>query len=361
MLLTGVCGTIGQSILKHLTSSDEFKTCKKIICIDNNEQGIFALEHNFITESNVIFRLLDIRDPFGLEDLMKKVDIVIHCAAFKHVAICEKSPSQAIQTNILGVQNLIQAAKKSVNVERVVFTSSDKAVNPTNVMGTSKLMGERLISAANMVDNSSKQVFASTRFGNVLGSSGSVFEIFLNQILNGRPPTITDISMTRFVMSIEEASKLVLDSIQLAEGGEVLITKMPVVRIIDLARAMVELLISDVDKIENFLDFKIVGTKPGEKLYEELMTEEEMRRSIELENFFAVLPPFKDFSIETSSRYNSSGNQSVPSTVYNSGSMEPINTKEIKELIQRIGLLKNNLKNPISARHWPGEKKEDVT
>ena len=147
---------------------------------------------------------------------------------------------QFIETNVVGIQNVISASKIN-NVEKVIFTSSDKAVNPTNVMGTSKLMGERLITAANSTKRGKGPIFASTRFGNVLGSSGSVVPIFHNQIINGGPVTITDKAMTRFIMSIGEAVRLVIDSSIKAHGGEVFITKMPVVRIPDLA-TMIELL-----------------------------------------------------------------------------------------------------------------------
>ena len=164
------------------------------------------------------------------------------------------------------------------NVPRVIFTSSDKAVNPTNVMGTSKLMGERIITAANIVNNNGHQVFSSVRFGNVLGSRGSVVPIFAEQILGGEAVTITDARMTRFVMTIQEAAKLVLEAAMLACGGEVLVTKMPVMRIIDLAQAMIELLAPKAGLDPDKITIRYIGAKPGEKLYEELMSQEEASR-----------------------------------------------------------------------------------
>ena len=169
---------------------------------------------------------------------MAGINLVFHTAAFKHVILCERSPFEAVQTNIIGIQNIIQAAIAN-QVARLIFTSSDKAVNPTNVMGTSKLMGERLMTAANGNACGNCQIFASTRFGNVLGSRGSVIPIFREQIKMGGPVTLTDPEMTRFIMSIKQAVQLVIDSAFLAQGGEVFVTKMPVIRIQDLAEVMI--------------------------------------------------------------------------------------------------------------------------
>jgi len=162
-------------------------------------------------------------------------------------------------------------------------------VNPTNVMGTTKLMGERLMTAANAHRHLSEPIFFSTRFGNVLGSRGSVLPLFRKQIETGGPVTLTDPEMTRFIMSIEQAVTLVLDSVFLAQGGEVFVTKMPVVRIGDIAEVMIEALTTSSEKIE----VKLIGSKPGEKLYEELMNDEETRRAVEVGNYFVILPAFK--------------------------------------------------------------------
>ena len=222
---------------------------------------------------------------------MKGVDVVFHAAALKHITFCERSPFEAVQTNILGVQNIIYAAIEE-KVERVIFTSSDKAVNPTNVMGTSKLMGERLMTAANSNLRGNGPIFASTRFGNVLGSRGSVIPIFHEQIRRGGPVTLTDSEMTRFIMSIKEAVKLVIDSASYACGGEVFITKMPVVRIQELAEIMIQELAPLYNHQPEAIQIDTIGVKPGEKMYEELMNLEETRRAWELTNYFVVLPAF---------------------------------------------------------------------
>ncbi len=208
--------------------------------------------------------MADLRDGEKLSRSMQGVDVVFHAAALKHVILCERSPFEAVQTNIHGVQNVILAARKN-NVERVIFTSSDKAVNPTNVMGTSKLMGERLMTAANSNARGEKTIFASTRFGNVLGSSGSVIPIFRKQIQKGGPVTITHPKMSRFIMTIEESVRLVIDSATVAKGGEVFITKMPVINIQDLAEVMLEELAPTYGYKAEDIELTEIGTKPGEK------------------------------------------------------------------------------------------------
>jgi FlaA1/EpsC-like NDP-sugar epimerase len=291
ILVTGACGTIGSEIIRILCQTAQYEP-EEVIGIDNNESELFFADQNYLEDDRVRFYLADIRDSDKITRIMRNIDIVFHTAALKHVVLCERSPFEAVQSNIHGVQNIITAAFEN-HVSRVIFTSSDKAVNPTNVMGTSKLMGERLITAANSNSISNSTIFASTRFGNVIGSSGSVFLIFQKQIENGGPVTVTDPTMTRFIMSIEQASRLVIDSASIARGGEIFITKMPVVRIMDLA----EVMINEFAPIygHNPADIEIIeiGVKPGEKLYEELMNREETRRAVELERYFSVLPAFR--------------------------------------------------------------------
>jgi len=267
VLVTGCCGTVGGELVRQLLAD---YSVKELVGLDNNESELFFTQQRY-NEYPAHFFLADVRDPQRLMRLFSGVDIVFHAAAFKHVILCEISPFEAVQTNINGVQNVILAATEN-RVKTVVFTSSDKAVNPTNVMGTSKLMGERLMTAANSNLRAGGSAFISTRFGNVLGSRGSVIPIFREQIRKGGPVTITDEKMTRFIMSIRQAVQLVIDSVGLARGGEVFVTKMPVIRIVDLAH--------------------VIGSKAGEKQYEELMTGEEVRRCVELERYFVVKPAF---------------------------------------------------------------------
>jgi len=220
-------------------------------------------------------------------------------------------------------------------VERVIFTSSDKAVNPTNVMGTTKLMGERLMTAANAHRRPDDPVFASTRFGNVLGSRGSVLPIFRKQIEAGGPITLTDPEMTRFIMTVEEAVALVLKSVFMARGGEVFVTKMPVVRIADIAQVMVEALASD----PNSITIKIIGSKAGEKLYEELMNDEETRRTMEVDSFFVVLPAFKSVYGSIDYQYVGMTGDIGVDDPYNSSLQTPLGTDALKQYLRTNNLL----------------------
>ena len=354
ILVTGACGTVGSEIIRLMLENTYDP--EEVVGLDNNESGLFFLEQKFLKYPHAHFSLADIRDYEKLRRKMKGIDIVFHAAAFKHVVLCERSPYEAVQTNIHGVQNIINAAIDS-GVERVIFCSSDKAVNPTNVMGTSKLMGERLITAANSNYLGKGTIFASTRFGNVLGSSGSVIPIFKKQIEQGGPVTLTDPSMTRFVMSIEQAVRLVLASASLAKGGEVFITKMPIARIEDLARVMIRHLapLYGIDKDE--IELATIGMKPGEKLYEELMSSEEIRRAVELADYFVVLPAFRGLYRMISYDYEDQVSGEV-TTPYNSNNDTALTESELHDF-----LITNNLLEPTSLfdeqpaqRYWPGEE-----
>jgi FlaA1/EpsC-like NDP-sugar epimerase len=288
VLITGAAGTIGKELIKQLLPMG----VKEIKAIDNNEASLFFLNEDYRNEKRYNGFFCDIRDLNRLTYLCKDVDIVLHTAAMKHVIISEVSPLDAVKTNADGTANVIQAALDSDTVTRVIYTSSDKAVNPTNVMGTTKLLGERLMTAAINIKASKDIVFSSTRFGNVIGSKGSVAPIFYKQIKAGKNITITDERMTRFIMTIEEASKLVLEASLSAIGGEVFVTKMPVMRIADLAQAMIDLVAPTFGKDPKEIKVELIGSKPGEKLYEELMTEEETVRAYEMDHMFMVKPAF---------------------------------------------------------------------
>ena len=356
ILVTGACGTIGKEIVRQMVELECYKP-KEIIGLDNNESETFFMDQAYLEHKNAHFFVADIKHYDELARKFRDIDIVFHTAALKHVILSERSPEQAVESNIIGLQNVIGAAKLN-NVEKVIFTSSDKAVNPTNVMGTSKLMGERLMTAANSNNRDIKPIFASTRFGNILGSSGSVVSIFHNQIMNGGPVTLTHQEMSRFIMSVEEAVELVIKSSLEAQGGEVFITKMPVVKIRDLAQAMIEILapkygfkIKDINIIE-------IGLKPGEKLYEELISTEEVRRSIELKDYFSVLPAFRGIYNNIDYEYK----EFVASEVkreYRSDLENCLTINQIKEFLKNTKIL-NKKNNLFGKRYWPGDKEEII-
>jgi FlaA1/EpsC-like NDP-sugar epimerase len=328
VLLTGVAGTVGREVLRQLAS----RRLRAIIGIDNNESALFFLEHDFAAHDNISFALGDIGDADSLTALMEGVDIVIHAAGVKHVALCERAPRAAVQTNILGTQNVIQAAL-SAGVERVLFTSSDKAVNPTNVMGTSKLMAERLMTAANARSRSGRTIFASSRFGNVLGSRGSVIPLFKQQIEAGGPVTLTHPRMTRFIMTLSQAVGLVMEVVGLAKGGEVFVTKMPVCRIEDLAITMVEELAPRYGYDPQAVAIRVIGPKPGEKYYEELMNEEEIRRTIELERHFVIVPAFRPNCRRVEYTYPNMLDQR-PEQPYNSSTAAPMSREDLRQYLR---------------------------
>lgn len=341
VLVTGGCGTVGRELVRQIVSQNP----AEIRVVDNNESEIFFLEQEIeaqIAEEELIdicalCHVADIRDIDRLNGVFEGVDVVYHLAALKHVILCEKSPFDATQTNIIGVRNVIQAALNN-NVERVIFTSSDKAVDPTNVLGTSKLMGERLITAANSMKINKRTIFSSTRFGNVLGSRGSVATVFQRQIEAGGPVTLTDPEMTRFVMTLQEACRLVLQASEIARGGEVFVTKMPIMRIEDLAKVMINRLAPEYGRAAEDIEMTLIGSKAGEKFYEELMSDEETRRTWELPDMFAVLPAFRSVYQEIEYDYPDVLRKQVHEP-YVSSTGEMMTHPEIEELLERCEIL----------------------
>ncbi len=350
ILVTGACGTIGRELIGQLLNAYQ---PDELIALDNNESELFFLEQKFARFSNAHFFLADIRDKDKLCRITDGIDIIFHTAAFKHVILCERSPLEAVQTNIIGVQNIIDAAIEN-EVEKVLFTSSDKAVNPTNVMGTSKLMGERLISAANSSIRRDATIFSSTRFGNVLGSRGSVIPIFREQIRQGGPVTLTDADMTRFIMSIQDAVQMVIDSSLLACGGEVFVTKMKSIFIKDLADVMIQELSDTYGHNPEDIQVQIIGTKPGEKMYEELMNIEETRRAWELERYFSILPAFGSIYRKVNYHYREIISKEVKNP-YHSGNESPLSKDTLAKFLRENKLLdrdETEAEHP-AERYWP--------
>jgi len=355
ILVTGACGTVGSELVRQLLHGKY--NPGEVVGIDNNESELFNLDQLYLDDSRTQFFFADIRDKREIGRLMQGIDIVFHAAALKHVIVCERSPSQAVSTNVNGVENIIDAAIDN-KVGTVVFTSSDKAVNPTNVMGTSKLMGERLMTASNSHKRDEGPVFVSTRFGNILGSRGSVVPVFHNQIAKGGPVTITDNEMTRFVMNCRQAVKLVIDSANFARGGEVFITKMPVLKIELLAKVMIKELAGKYGYDPADIKISIIGTKPGEKLYEELMSDEETRRAVELDNYFSVLPAFRGIYNDIDYSYESLVSEEVHDP-YISSSGPFMTEQEISGFLHESDLLDTPAESG-TKRYWPGDKESGV-
>ncbi len=358
ILISGACGTVGRELVSVLLAEQD-NAPESVIGIDNNESELFFLDQQYIEDRRASFYVTDIRDRESLGDRMREVDIVFHTAALKHVVLCERSPFDAVQTNIHGVQNIIATAENA-GVEKVIFTSSDKAVNPTNVMGTSKLMGERLMTAAAGHRRNGGPVFASTRFGNVLGSNGSVIPIFHRQIAKGGPITLTHPDMTRFVMSVALSVRLIIESARVARGGEVFVTKMPVIRIEDLAQVMIDKLAPVYQLDPSDIGIREIGVKPGEKLYEELMSREETRRAVELDRYYAILPAFRGLYSNIDYDYSNIISAEVTNP-YISSDEAALDRPALEAFLDEHRLLDphafDRLHRP-DARYWPGDKEE---
>ena len=283
ILITGV-GSVGSRIAKHFLDQD----VNIVRLFDNNEPRLAEVGSEF-NDDRCRFLIGDVRDADRLGRAMRDIDIVVHTAAMKHVDISEYNAFEAVKTNVLGLQNLIDAAIEN-DVQRVVFTSSDKAVDPANTMGTTKLLGEKLIAAANKYSGRRDLRLTAVRFGNVINSSQSVIPIFHDQIREGGPLTLTDPEMTRFFLTYDDITELITEALRRTSGGETFLYKMPAIRIEDLAEAMIEVLAPRYDHDPAEVEIETIGRRPGETMHEHIMTERETRRAIESETLYAIPP-----------------------------------------------------------------------
>ncbi|PIR53874.1 hypothetical protein COU75_03840 [Candidatus Peregrinibacteria bacterium CG10_big_fil_rev_8_21_14_0_10_42_8] len=277
ILVTGATGSIGSEIVRQVLLQNP--SVVRLYSRDEHKQ--FMMEQELRGSEKVRYLIGDVRDLSRLSSAMEDIDYVFHTAAYKHVPLCEYNSFEAVKTNVIGTQNVIDAALQN-NVERVVLISTDKAASPSNVMGATKLLAEKLMTSAMHSKGTRNILFSSVRFGNVVGSRGSVIPTFISQIENGEPVTITDPEMLRFFMSIPQAVQLTMDAMQQMMGGEVFILKMPIMKLGDLVDVLIEKYGND--KTEK----KIIGLRAGEKMTEELMTEAESAYAEEKENMFIV-------------------------------------------------------------------------
>ncbi|CAM3526876.1 SDR family NAD(P)-dependent oxidoreductase [Marinicrinis lubricantis] len=290
ILIIGGTGTIGTHLTNRLLQDEP----EVIRIFSRDEHKQWEMQQRLSGHRNLRFLIGDVRDADRVRRAMEDIDYVFHLAAMKHVPSCEYNPFEAVQTNVIGTQNVIQAAI-AANVKKVLFTSTDKAISPTNTYGATKLTAERLISAAEFQKGPKKTIFSSVRFGNVMGSRGSVIPLFKKQILEERRVTVTDPDMLRYMMTPSQAIELILKANEMAEGGEVFVLKMPVIRLGDL----VEVIIEEVKNkycIQDSVQINEIGLRPGEKRYEELMTGDEYRLSIEYDDMYMLVPVFNKSS-----------------------------------------------------------------
>lgn len=327
VLVTGGTGSIGSEIVKQIL---KFKP-KVVRILEHHEDSLFTFSQGLEGEPKLRFLLGDVRDADRVKRGMEGVEIVFHAAALKHVPLCEYNPFEAISTNVMGTQNVIDAALYH-NVKKVILISSDKAVNPINTMGATKLLAEKLFTNASHYRGVRSTVFSCVRFGNVINSNGSVIKTFQEQIARGGPVTITHKEMTRFLIPTHDAVNLVLNTLNLAEGGEVFILKRMVsVNIYDLARVLIHDLAPQYGIQAERIPIKFVGTRAGERLHETLMTYEESQAVIEHEDMLILLPQTEipgDQPIQTKWR-NAKG---VDPGEYSSKNA-PLNEEEIRRYL----------------------------
>lgn len=307
VLISGGSGSIGSEIARQLLKMD----IRQVRLFSNDENGLFEARAVLGRSPRITYALGDVASRERTRREMTGCDVVLHAAALKHVDFCEENPYAAISTNVLGTQNAIDLAME-IGVSRFVYISTDKAVNPISAMGATKLLGEKLV-----IDASKKSkgtMFCCVRFGNVLGSRGSVVKIFERQVRNGEAVTVTDPAMTRFIMLPAEAAQLVLEAGGATNSGEIFVLKMRAVKVGDLAHACAEFFAKLYHMDPRRVSFQEIGVSPGEKMHEELMTTSEALRAVDKDRFFVIPPeshasPSRRSGIPTSQSYSSN---SVP-------------------------------------------------
>lgn len=285
VLVTGGSGTIGGLLVDTLIDGG----AEVVRIFGRDETKHFYQRQRVGAGAHARFLVGDVRDRDRVMRATEGIDLVFHLAALKHVESGEYNPFEVTQTNVMGTQNVIDACLAN-GVKTMILTSSDKAANPTSVMGASKLMGEKLVTAATNYRGPHATTFASVRFGNVLGSRGSAIELFARQVRAGGPVTVTDPTMTRFVMTTRRAVELALEAANIARGGEVFVFKMPVAILSDLVAATIDVSARAAGLDPAAIELRSIGVRPGEKAYEELMTAEESTRARDIGDMYVVLP-----------------------------------------------------------------------
>ena len=330
LLITGGTGSFGNAVLRRFLKTDIGEI--RIFSRDEKKQDDMRKIYN---NTKLKFHIGDVRDYNSVMDVMRGVDFVFHAAALKQVPSCEFYPVQAVYTNILGTENVLNAAI-AFKVKKVVCLSTDKAAYPINAMGMSKALMEKVIVAKGRNLKDDETTICLTRYGNVMASRGSVIPLFIDQVRNGKPITITDPSMTRFMMSLDQAVDLVLFAFKNGKNGDLFIQKSPAATIGVLAHAMKDIL----GKPEH--EVKIIGTRHGEKLYEVLMTKEEKVRAIDMGEYFRVPADGRDLNY---SKYFEDGQEVITQAdEYNSHNTYRLNEEELKKMILDLYEIQNELK-----------------
>lgn len=329
LMITGGTGSFGQTVLKRFLDTDVKEI--RVFSRDEKKQEDMRIALN---HPNLRFYIGDVREQSSLHQAMKGVNYVFHAAALKQVPSCEFYPMEALRTNVIGTENLLNAAT-DVGVERVVVLSTDKAVYPINAMGISKAMAEKVMVAKARLQQPGETVFCATRYGNVMASRGSVIPLFVSQLKDGRPLTVTDPSMTRFLMSLEDSVDLVLYAFTHGQQGDIFVQKAPASTVGDLAQALKELFGKPGQEI------RVIGTRHGEKLYESLISREEMAHAIDMGGYYRIPADNRDLNY---AKYFSEGETDI-STLddYTSHNARRLNVEEVKSLLLTLDYIKEEL------------------
>lgn len=330
VLVTGGTGSIGSEIVRQILQYDP----KMVRVLSRSEHMQYQLIQELGRRPNLICFIGDIRNAERLNRAAVEADVIFHVAAMKHVPVCEFNPFEAVETNVIGAQNVVNAAINN-GVRQVVAISTDKAVNPMNVMGGTKLLAEKLFTSAHHYAGVSQTKFACVRFGNVLGSRGSVIPAWLDQIAKGQPVTLTDADMTRFFLSIPQAVNLVFKAMRRMVGGEIFILKMPVLRMGDLVEVVIARFASVYGLDPATVERKVIGIRAGEKMYELLMSEDEACIALEVDDMF-IIPPHIDIPNRGLVRRTYEGAKPAPKLGYDSRRDLPMGKRAILEMLQEI-------------------------
>lgn len=331
LMITGGTGSFGHAVLNRFLNTDIGEI--RIFSRDEKKQDDMRKEYN---NDKIKFYIGDVRDLASVRNAIHGVDYIFHAAALKQVPSCEFFPLEAVKTNVIGTDNVLTAAIDE-GVKKIICLSTDKAAYPVNAMGTSKAMMEKVIVAKSRMVNPEKTTICATRYGNVMCSRGSVIPLFIEQIKAGKPLTITEPKMTRFIMSLEEAVELVAFAFENANAGDIMVQKAPACTIEVLAQAVKELFGDEKEKT------KVIGIRHGEKMYETLLTNEECAHAIDMGNFYKVPCDKRDLNYD---KYFVEGNEERNKlTEFNSNNTELLNVEQVKEKLLQLDYIKAELKN----------------
>lgn len=335
LLITGGTGSFGNAVLKRFLDT-EVKEIRIFSRDEKKQDDMRKFYHN----EKIKFYIGDVRDLASVKNAMHGVDYIFHAAALKQVPSCEFFPLEAVKTNVLGTDNVLSAAIE-YGVSKVICLSTDKAAYPINAMGISKAMMEKVFVAKSNIVSTGKTIICGTRYGNVMASRGSVIPLFVEQIKNNQPLTVTNPQMTRFLMSLDEAVELVLFAFENAENGDIMVQKSPACTVMDLAQSLKE--IFDANN-----EIKIIGTRHGEKRYETLLTKEEYIHAEDMGRFFRVPADKRDLNYD---KYFIEGNEKLSiEDEYNSNNTDVLSVEQIKEKLLKLDYIREELENWQSLR-----------